>query len=125
MSDKNAALDKEFVEWQRKRLEALRAQLLGDEERALAQVRALQEERGDEAEEFEDRAQESAGNEVRQALHDVDKRRLAAIDRALRKIDEGTYGISDKSGKRIPKARLEATPEAVLDVEEERREESD
>jgi len=53
----------------------------------------------------------------------VDERRLRAIDRALAKIDEGTYGLSDMSGKPIPKASLEATPEAVLTVEEEEQRE--
>ena len=37
---------------------------------------------------------------------------------ALQKIAEGTYGISDRSGAPIPKARLVATPEAVVTVEE-------
>ena len=56
--------------------------------------------------------------EVLQARHDVDQPRLANIDRALKKIDLGTYGLSDKSGKAIPKERLEASPEAVLTVQE-------
>ena len=64
-----------------------------------------------------------AENEVDEAIHRVDERRLRAIDRALAKIDEGTYGLSDMSGKPIPKARLEATPEAVLKVEEEEQRE--
>lgn len=49
-----------FVEQQRKRLEALRKQLLGPEERRLAQERAFQQEHGDEAEEFEEKAQSMA-----------------------------------------------------------------
>lgn len=64
-----------------------------------------------------------AENEIDEAIHRVDERRLRAIDRALAKIDEGTYGLSDMSGKPIPKARLEATPEAVLTVEEEEQRE--
>jgi len=64
-----------------------------------------------------------AENEVDEAIHRVDERRLRAIDRALAKIDEGTYGLSDMSGKPTPKARLEATPEAVLTVEEEEQRE--
>ena len=64
-----------------------------------------------------------AENEVDEAIHRVDERRLRAIDRALAKIGEGTYGLSDMSGKPIPKARLEATPEAVLTVEEEEQRE--
>jgi len=38
------------------------------------------------------------------------------IDRALRKIDMGTYGICEKCGTPIPKARLKALPYAALCV---------
>jgi RNA polymerase-binding transcription factor len=44
--------------------------------------------------------------------------RLAAIDRALARIEVGTYGRSVLSGKPIPEARLEADPAAELTVEE-------
>lgn len=42
---------------------------------------------------------------------------LRQIERALEKIDEGTYGICDISGKEIPKARLEAIPYATMTVD--------
>jgi DnaK suppressor protein len=44
--------------------------------------------------------------------------RLDAIDRALRRLDEGTYGRSVRSGVPIPDERLEADPAAELTVEE-------
>jgi DnaK suppressor protein len=44
--------------------------------------------------------------------------RLAAIDRALARIEAGTYGRSVLSGKLIPEARLEADPAAELTVQE-------
>lgn len=121
MSDHNAGLSPEFIEQQKKRLEALRQQLLGGESKARADARSFQEERGEEAREYEDRAEDMEQNEIYQALHDVDKRRLAHIDRALQKIAEGTYGLSDKSGAPIPKSRLEVVPEALVAVEEEPR----
>ncbi len=43
---------------------------------------------------------------------------LALIDRALAKIDEGTYGFSDQSGEPIALARLQAYPEAILTLDE-------
>jgi len=46
--------------------------------------------------------------------------RLAAIDRALQRLDQGTYGRSVVSGEPIPDARLEADPAAELTVEEAR-----
>jgi DnaK suppressor protein len=41
------------------------------------------------------------------------------VDRALRKIEEGTYGLSDRSGKPIPRERLEAVPDALYTLSEE------
>jgi len=46
-------------------------------------------------------------------------RMLAKIARALVKMDEGTYGLSDMDGTPIPVARLEALPYAVTTVEQE------
>jgi len=46
--------------------------------------------------------------------------RLAAIDRALARLDAGTYGRSVRSGQPIPDERLEADPAAELTVEEAR-----
>jgi DnaK suppressor protein len=41
---------------------------------------------------------------------------LYSIERALEKIDEGTYGICDVSGEEIPLKRLEAIPYATMTV---------
>jgi RNA polymerase-binding transcription factor DksA len=41
---------------------------------------------------------------------------VAEIDRALRKIDEGTYGVCESCGQQIPDARLQALPYATLCV---------
>ncbi|MEA2717118.1 MAG: hypothetical protein QOI99_1435 [Actinomycetota bacterium] len=38
------------------------------------------------------------------------------IDRALQKIDAGTYGVCERCGNPIPKARLKALPYAALCV---------
>jgi RNA polymerase-binding transcription factor DksA len=42
---------------------------------------------------------------------------LAAIDHALVKIEEGTYGICDISGEPIPESRLKLLPWASLTVQ--------
>lgn len=44
--------------------------------------------------------------------------RLAAIERAMKRLEDGTYGRSILSGKVIPDERLEADPAAELTVEE-------
>lgn len=42
---------------------------------------------------------------------------LRRIDHALERIEEGTYGICEITGKEIPKKRLEAVPYATMTVE--------
>jgi DnaK suppressor protein len=42
---------------------------------------------------------------------------VAAIDQALMRIDEGSYGTCARCGKDIPLARLEAMPTARYDAE--------
>jgi len=124
MSGTQGGLGEAFITQQRTRLEALRRQLLGGEEDTLANERTAQEQHGDEAEELEDEAQGAAQQEVNQALHDVNDQRISDIERALQKIAEGTYGFSDASGDPIPKARLEATPEAIFTLEEQSKRET-
>ena len=119
MSNSKSSLSRAFIERQRQRLEALRAQLLGAEKQTAVGERSFQEAHGAEAQEFEERAQDMTESETNQLLQDVDEWRLLRVERALQKIDEGTYGFSDLSGMPIPKARLDALPEAVLTVEEE------
>ncbi len=43
-------------------------------------------------------------------LMDSERKILAEIDDALRRIEEGTYGICEGSGEPIPRERLEAIP---------------
>jgi DnaK suppressor protein len=38
------------------------------------------------------------------------------LERALAKLDEGSYGVCDRCGRPIPAARMEAAPESVLCV---------
>jgi RNA polymerase-binding transcription factor len=41
---------------------------------------------------------------------------LERTDRALAKLDDGTYGVCDRCGQPIPERRLEAMPDSVLCV---------
>ena len=51
------------------------------------------------------------------AAYEQMQEKLAEIHEALRKIDEGTYGICEMCGKPIGPARLEAIPSATRCVE--------
>ena len=70
--------------------------------------------------EFEDDAQRLAALELDGNLVVRDFERLEHVNRALEKIADGTYGLSDVSGRRIPQERLEAVPEAVCTMAEEK-----
>ena len=48
------------------------------------------------------------------------REQLAALERAEKRLADGTYGLSVKSGAPIPDERLEALPAAELTIEEER-----
>jgi RNA polymerase-binding protein DksA len=43
---------------------------------------------------------------------------LQKIDRALKRIDDGTYGICDRCGRPIAKARIKALPYADLCIDD-------
>jgi DnaK suppressor protein len=59
--------------------------------------------------------------EIDQGLDDSLREELAAIERAEKRLAEGTYGLSVESGAPIPDARLEAIPWAERTAEEEAR----
>jgi DnaK suppressor protein len=105
----------------RERLLAERAEvtrLLGDAVSAGGQNRAVED---DEATgDYADAAQPLTAQGMDDAIAEGFRGRIATIDRALKRLDEGTYGRSVLSGTPIPDARLDADPAAELTVEEAR-----
>ena len=61
--------------------------------------------------------------EIDYSLEENEARVLAAIDAALKRIDNGTYGRCDRCGQPIEPERLEALPWATLCIADKRREE--
>lgn len=57
-----------------------------------------------------DKADEVIHNELLNRLSDMEIQRIRMIDRALEKIENGTYGICEGTQKPIPEARLNAIP---------------
>jgi DnaK suppressor protein len=70
-----------------------------------------------------DTATETVGREIDYTLEEADVRLLGAIDGALARIDEGTYGVCVNCGAQIAPERLEAMPWATLCIDCKRREE--
>jgi DnaK suppressor protein len=118
MSTQQKTLDAEFLASQRRALLALRDRLRSTKEtthREEAQVSTLL---SGEAREYEDDAQKLTTLELQGNLEGQATRRLLDVERALTKLEEGSYGVSDASGASIPRARLESTPEAIYTLEE-------
>jgi DnaK suppressor protein len=117
-STPNAGLDEAFVEAQRQRLIELRAQLISDGDAAATNEDTVQMAAGDEpVDDVEDGSRlEQIGNS--EALLAHNEARVVAINRALEKINQRTYGVSDGNGEAIGRAHLQVVPEAVLTSEE-------
>ena len=58
--------------------------------------------------------------ELDYTLEENSEQLLAAIDAALKRIEDGTYGTCARCGKPIPEERLEAKPYATLCIEHQR-----
>jgi DnaK suppressor protein len=102
---------------------AQRAEVLGDLEDMRAENaddRDAEQQSVEDAGDIEDRSQPLAQEDEDTAITDQLNTRLEAIDRALKRIKDGAYGLSVKSGQPIPDERLEADPAAELTIEEAR-----
>jgi DnaK suppressor protein len=103
-------------------LQAERAEvqsLLADSEQAGEEDRESEDEEGgvDSVDPATSLTAEGMDDAIAESMRD----RLAAIDRALKRLDDGSYGRSVRSGAPIPDERLEADPAAELTVEEARQ----
>jgi DnaK suppressor protein len=99
-------------------------QLLASERQRLERVLARRASSDDGEEADEQHASNLAADlyqeELDEGLSDDLRLRLAALERAERRLAVGTYGLSIESGEPIPDERLEAWPTAELTAEEER-----
>jgi RNA polymerase-binding transcription factor len=119
MNDKTAAFEETFLHQQQARLVKLHTELSGTTVADELEERDIQNHSLGEAHETEDDAQRLDFLDTEAALITRSAGRLPMIERALKKIEDGTYGFSDVSGKAIPRDRLEAIPEAICTADEE------
>jgi DnaK suppressor protein len=98
-----------------------------ERERIEAEIRSIRSQHDGEGELSKlDQHPADAGTELfederDQSMLDRLELELRAIERAEKRIEEGTYGLSVESGEPIPDARLEAVPHAERTVEEQAR----
>ncbi len=108
----------------RKELEEQAEELRGEIDAAEAQSESLKraqssEGSGDEA----DAGSKTFEREHEMSLANNSRDLLVQVERALGRIDAGTYGRCENCGNPIPKARLQAFPRATLCVTCKQREE--
>ena len=114
-------------------LEALRQQLLEERERLTREIAELD---ADLSESLEDSSEESPydqhmaetaavtlDREIDLTLEDNARAALVQIERALHKLDNGSFGLCDKCAKPIGEGRLLIAPFATLCVDCKRLEE--
>lgn len=116
------------------RIKELKEKLLQKREETLKELKTVEQslKAGSQAElvgdnafddEFADSGSATFERERDLSLYETLKDLLARVDRALNRIDQGTYGACLKCGAPIPPERLEAIPFAELCVECKKKEE--
>ena len=118
-ADDTSAGDR-FLAEQRAELEAERATYVQQAESLLKEAEQIAEDMEPGDIQFDEESGEgdtlSVERERDLALSAQARAAVDEIDRALAKMDAGTYGICERCGNPIPKARLKALPYAALCV---------
>lgn len=89
------------------RRDGLRRMLAGE-------IEGLKNHRTNPAGDAFDAAFDSGRDEVASQLVEIEGRELDLLDRAIRKIEQGTYGLCEHCRKRIPVSRLNALPYSIF-----------
>ena len=107
------------TEYFRQKLLAWRTELLQDSTETLQH---LQEESLAESD-IADRASLETDRSLELRTRDRERKLIAKIDEALRRLEDGSYGFCEETNERISLRRLEARPIATLSIEAQERHE--
>jgi DnaK suppressor protein len=109
-----------------RQLDYFRAKLLAWKEEILEESRStiatLQQDTVAEAD-LADRATSETDRSLELRTRDRQRKLIAKIDAALRRIEDGAYGYCEETGEPISLSRLEARPIATLSLEAQERHE--
>jgi DnaK suppressor protein len=103
----------------RKKLLAWKEEILAESRETLEALQAESQNHPDLA----DRASSETDRSVELRARDRQRKLIAKIEAALRRIDEGTYGFCEETGEPISLRRLDARPIATLSIEAQERHE--
>lgn len=98
---------KAFLKKARETLEDMRSQLLRNVKQDLSAVR---DQNKDEGMDTYDLASDARDKEINLILGDRDREKVQAIDEALSRVDQNTYGVCESCEGDIAEARLQALP---------------
>ena len=118
-SDKEPFMNERQREYFRAKLLAWREDILKEAKETLQHLQEESENHPDLA----DRASSETDRAIELRARDRQRKLIAKIDEALKRIDDGTYGYCEETGDPISLRRLEARPIATLSVEAQERHE--
>jgi len=108
-------MDQDFVERMKVKLLDMKAEILQKLVAEDEEFRDIVEK--DESKDLVDIASSDIDKTTLEARASQEMRRLRLIEAALARIENGKYGLCLKSGKPIPRERLEAIPYALYRIE--------
>ena len=118
-SEKEAFMNSRQLAYFRRKLLAWKAEIIETSKETIASLRQDTESHPD----LTDRAATEADRTLELRTRDRQRKLVAKIDAALKRIEDGTYGYCEETGEPIRLARLEARPIATLSLEAQERHE--
>ena len=112
-TDKEEFMNPKQIEYFKNLLQAWKNDLLQESSNTLDHLKEESSNKPDNA----DRASIESERSLELRTRDRERKLLNKINKALRKIDEGTYGYCEETNKPISIARLKARPIATLSIE--------
>ncbi len=106
-------------EYFRKKLLAWKEDILRESRETLTQLQVDSQNHPDLA----DRASSETDRAIELRARDRQRKLIAKIDAALKRIEDGTYGYCEETGEPISLKRLDARPIATLSIEAQERHE--
>jgi len=118
-SEKEPFMNERQREYFRRKLEGWKEEIL---EESRSTIASLQQDTVAEAD-LADRATSETDRGLELRTRDRQRKLIAKIDQALRRIEDGSYGYCEETGEPISLSRLEARPIATLSLEAQERHE--
>jgi DnaK suppressor protein len=118
-TESEAFMNPRMKEYFRRKLMAWKEDILRESNQTLQH---LQEDTSQEPD-IADRASTETDRSLELRTRDRQRKLIAKIDAALKRIDDGSYGYCEETGEPISLKRLEARPIATLSIEAQERHE--